>query len=125
MSAKAKKDRDEMELKLLGAHQAILELCGNSPLQRAGKRAASRKLGKLENIWEKVVSSHREYCKHAGLGLDSEESKEFIFAKQKLRDEAIFTGKKAQREDDAASDEGKIKRLKKSVAVLQREVGFN
>ena len=125
MSAKAKKDRDELELKLLGAHQAILELCGNSPLQRAGKRAADRKLGDLENIWEKLVSSHREYCKHAGLGLDSEESKEFIFSKQKLKDEAYFTVEKAQGEDDSTSDEGKIRRMKKTVAVLQREVGFN
>ena len=45
MSAKAKKDRDELELKLIGAHQAILDLCGTPPLQRAGKRAADSKLG--------------------------------------------------------------------------------
>ena len=125
MSAKAKKDRDELELKLIGAHQAILDLCGTPPLQRAGKRAADRKLGELENIWERLVGSHREYCKFAGLGLDSEESKEFIFAKQKMKDEAIQTVETAQGEDDSASDEAKIKRLKKTVAVLQREVGFN
>ena len=125
MSAKAKKDRDELELKLIGAHQAILDLCGSSPLQRAGKRAADRKLGELENIWERLVGSHREYCKHGGLSLDSEESKEFIFAKQKMKDEAIQAVESAQGEDDCTSDEAKIKRLKKTVAVLQREVGFN
>ena len=125
MSAKAKKDRDELELKLIGAHQAIMELCGSSPLQRAGKRAAERKLGELENIWERLIGSHREFCKFGGLSLDSEESKEFIFAKQKMKDEAIQTVETAQGEDDSANDKAKIKRLKKTVAVLQREVGFN
>ena len=75
-----------MELKLIGAHKAILDLCGTPPLQKAGRRAGDRK---LENIWERLVGSHREYFKFSGLGLYSEESKEFIFAKQKMKDEAI------------------------------------
>ena len=94
-------------------------------MQKAGKRAADRKLGELENIWKRLVGSHREYCKFSGLGLYSEESKEFIFAKQKMKDEAIQSVETAQGEDDSASDEAKIKWLKKTVSVLQREVGFN
>ena len=43
MSAKARGDREEQELKLLGAHQVIMELCVKAPLQRAERRAAERK----------------------------------------------------------------------------------
>ena len=117
--------RDELELKLIGTHQAILELCGTTPLQRAGKRVADRKLGELENIWERLISSHREYCKHAGLSLDSEDSKKFIFAKQKMRDEAVMKVEMEQGEDESSMDDGKVKRMKKTVSVLQREVEFN
>ena len=125
ISAKAHKDRDELELKLIGTHQAILELCGTTPLQRAGKRVADRKLGELENIWERLISSLREYCKHAGLSLDSEDSKKFIFAKQKMRDEAIRKVEMAQGEDASSVDDGKVKRMNKTVSVLQTEVEFN
>ena len=59
------------------------------------------------------------------MSLDSEESKEFIFANQKMKDETIQAVEAAQGEDDSTSDEAKIKRLKKTVAVLQRDVGFN
>ena len=85
MSAKARGDREEQELKLLGAHQVIMELCVKAPLQRAERRAAERKLGELEAIWNRLVSSHRLYCKFSSVGLDSEESREFIFAKQKMK----------------------------------------
>ena len=125
MSAKARGDREEQELKLLGAHQVIMELCVKTPLQRAEKRAAERKLGELEGIWNKLVTSHRLYCKFSSVGLDSEESREFIFAKQKMKEEAVFTIEKALDEDDTAVEEQKVTKLKRTFLQMQKEVEFD
>ena len=32
MSAKAKQQRDEWEVKMIGVHQSILEVCGKTPV---------------------------------------------------------------------------------------------
>ena len=45
MSAKAKQQRDEWEVKMIGVHQLILEICGETPVQ---KRSVTRKLQELE-----------------------------------------------------------------------------
>ena len=45
MSNQARQSRDELELKLLGASQSLLQVCGASPLV---KRAVTRKVTELE-----------------------------------------------------------------------------
>ena len=74
MSAKAKQQRDEWEVKMIGVHQSILEVCGETPVQ---KRSVTRKLQELDKIWEKLTSIHAIYCRAANIGLSSPDSTEF------------------------------------------------
>ena len=97
MSAKAMQLRTDLEVKLIGAHQGLLLLCAEVPVQ---KRAVRRKLGELETTWEKLVISHSTFCASAQVSPSSNESKEFIREKEKLREEAVQAAETALGEDD-------------------------
>ena len=82
MSGKAKQQRDEWELKMIGVHQSVLEMSAEAPVQ---KRALSRKLADMESIWQKLIGSHGIYCRAANVGLSSPDSTEFLREKEKLK----------------------------------------
>ena len=117
MSSKARQQRDEWEVKMIGAHQSVLEICGETPVH---KRSVTRNLQELENIWQKLTSIHAIYCRAANIGLSSQESTEFLKEKKRLREEAIKATEIALEVED--EDQVKVKRLKKTVEQLKTEV---
>ena len=104
MSGKAKQYRDEWEIKMIGVHQSILEMSAAEPIQ---KRALTRKMTEMENIWQKVVESHGAYCRAAKVGLSSPESTEYLREKEKLREEILQAVEKALEVED--KDLGSVK----------------
>ena len=117
MSGKAKQYRDEWEIKMIGVHQSILEMCAGDAVQ---KRALTRKMTEMENIWQKLVGSHGAYCRAAKVGLSSPESTEYLREKEKLREEILQAVEKALEVED--KDLGSVKRLKKVLEQLKAEV---
>jgi hypothetical protein len=117
MSGKARQQRDEWELKMIGVHQSILEMSAVVPVQ---KRALTRKMTELEDIWQKLIGSHGAYCRAAKVGLSSSESTEFLREKEKLKEEAIQVVEKALEVED--KDVGTVRRLKKIVEQHKAEV---
>ena len=75
MSGKAKQNRDELVLQFMGVRSSLQQVCETSPVM---KRAVTRKVAELEQIWEKLIRSHGLYCKVAAVGIESTESNEFI-----------------------------------------------
>ena len=117
MSGKAKQNRDEWDIKMIGVHQSILEMSAAQPVQ---KRALSRKMTEMENIWQKLIGSHGAYCRAAKVGLSSTESTEFLKEKERLKEEIIQAVEKALDVED--KDVGTVKRLKKVEEQLKAEV---
>ena len=117
MSGKAKQYRDEWEIKMIGVHQSILEMSAAETVQ---KRALTRKMTEMENIWQKLVGSHGAYCRAAKVGLSSPESTEYLKEKEKLREEILQVVEKALEVED--KDLGTVKRLKKVLEQLKAEV---
>ena len=117
MSSKAKQQRDEWELKMIGVHQTVLEMCAETPIQ---KRAVTRKMTVLENIWQKLIESHVNYCRSAEIGFSSSESTEFLREIERLRGKAIQVAEKALEVEDV--DVVKARRLRKTVEQLKSEI---
>ena len=120
MSSRAKQQRDEWELKMIGVHQSVLEMCAETPIQ---KRAVKRKMTDLENIWQKLIESHANYCRSAKIGMSSSESTEFMRAKVELKEEAIQVVEKALDVED--NDVGVARRLRKTVEQLKSEIDIS
>ena len=86
------------------------------------KRTVTKKLAELSSVWAKLQTSHSVYCRHAGIGLGSSESREYLRDVGKLKDEAEGAAETALGEEDP--DELTVRRLKRSVSTLQSEVSF-
>ena len=121
MAGKARQNRDELETRLIGCHQSLLELCGAIPVQ---KRAVTRKLGEMEAVWDKLIKSHSLHCKSAGISLGSQESSEFLRDKERVREEAIQAAETVLGEDQEDDSAVKEKRMKKVIDKLKSEVEF-
>ena len=52
MSARAKQQRDEWEVKLVAANQSFLQMCSTIPVQ---KRAVTRMVTELQAVWDKFI----------------------------------------------------------------------
>ena len=102
---------------MIGVHQSILEMRAAEPVQ---KRALTRKMTEMENIWQKLVGSHAAYCRAANVGLSSPESTEYVKEKEKWREEILQVVEKALEVED--KDLGAVKRLKKVLEQLKAEV---
>ena len=119
MSAKAKQARDEWEIKLIACKESLVQVSQATPVV---KRTVTKKLAELSSVWAKLQTSHSVYCRHAGVGLGSSESREYLRDVGKLKDEAEGAAETALGEEDP--DELTVRRLKRSVSTLQSEVSF-
>ena len=88
------------------------------------KRAVTRKVAELEQIWEKLIRSHGLYCKVAAVGIESSESNEFIDQKARLKEEALQLADNALGENVEEDSAVVGKRLQRSVELLAAEVEF-
>ena len=119
MSAKAKLSRDEWETKLIACKEALVQVSQTKPLV---KRSVTKKLTELASIWGKLQTSHSVYCRHAGIGISSTESREFLREIGKMKEEGDIAAEVVLGEED--TDDVTIKRLKRTMNTLQSEVGF-
>ena len=117
MAGKAKQARDEWEIKLLGVHQTLMDMCGLEPIQ---KRAVTRKMTELDNIWQRLIENHGHYCRAAKIGISSKDSTDFLREKEKLKEEVTQMVETALAIEDVGV--GKIKRLKKLIEHLKSDV---
>ena len=121
MSGKAKQNRDELVLQFMGVRSSLQQVCETSPVM---KRAVTRKVADLEQIWEKLIRSHSLYCKVAAVGIESSESNEFIDQKARLKEEALQLADNALGENVEEDSAVVGKRLQRSVELLAAEVEF-
>ena len=119
MSAKAKQARDEWEIKLIACKESLVQVSQATPVVR---RTVTKKLTELSSIWAKLQTSHSVYCRHAGVGLGSSESRDYLREVGKLKDEAEGAAETALGEEDPV--DLTVRRLKRSISTLQSEVSF-
>ena len=119
MSAKAKQARDEWETKLIACKETLMQVSQATPLL---KRSVTKKLAELTSIWGKLQTSHCVYCRHAGIGISSTESREYLREQGKVKEEGDMTAETALGEEDP--DDVTVRRLKRAINTLQSEVGF-
>ena len=119
MSAKAKQSRDEWEVKLLACKETLVQVSQASPLL---KRSVTKKLAELTSIWGKLQASHAAYCRHAGVGISSPESREYLRDMGKVKEEGDLAAETALDEEDP--DELTVRRLKRTMNTLISEVSF-
>ena len=118
MSAKAKQERDDVEIKLVSMKLSIEDVCSTaSPT----KRLVKKRREELRVTCEKLQTKHLHYCKAASLGGESAESVEFLKKFGKMYNEAEEVITNTLGSDDATADEIMIQRLKKRVKSLQTE----
>ena len=116
MSAKAKQESDDVEMKLVNMKLAIADICSTaSPT----KRLVMKMREELRVIWEKLQTKHLHYCRAASLGGESAESIEFLKKFGKMYNEAEEVITNTLGSDDVTADEVMIKRFKKRVMSLQ------
>ena len=122
MSAKAKQERDDLEMKLLAMKMTIEDLCGApSPT----KRLVKKRREELRVIWEKMQSKHVNYCRAVNVGMESPESVEFLKRVGKTYNEAEEIVTATLGGEDATEDEVRLKRMKKRVKSLQTEIDLD
>ena len=119
MSSNAKKSRDEWETKLIACKETLVQVSQATPLL---KRSVTKKLAELTSIWEKLQASHAGFCRHAGVGISSTESREYLRDMGKVKEEGDLAAETALGEED--TDEVTVRRLKRAINTLQSEVGF-
>ena len=119
MSAKAKQARDEWETKLIGSKESLMQMSQVTPVV---KRSVTKKLAELDSIWANLQTSHSVSCRHAAIGLGSSESRAYLREISRLRDEGDAAAETALGEEDP--DELTVRRLKRSISILQSEVSF-
>ena len=64
------------------------------------RRTVTKKLAELSSIWDKLQTSHSFYCRHAGVGLGSSESREYVRDVGKLKDLAEGAAETVLGEED-------------------------
>ena len=101
MSGKAEQSRDELVLQLMGVKSSLMQVCQTKPIV---KRAVTRKIAELENVWGKLIKCHSAYCKAAGVGIESTESQEFIENQAKLKEEGMQLAETALGENEEEKD---------------------
>ena len=106
MSAKAKQERDDMEMKLVAMKLAIEDLCSATT---PTKRLVKKRRKDMRVIWEKLITKHVLYCRSAGVGMESPESVEFLKKVGRIYNEAELVV------TDVTADEVIVRRLKKRV----------
>ena len=82
----------------------------------------TKKLAEVTSIWGKLQTSHCVYCRHAGIGISSTESREYLREQGKVKEEGDMTAETALGEEDP--DNVTARRLKRAINTLQSEVGF-
>ena len=117
MSAKAKQNRDEWETKLIACKESLVQVSQKIPLN---KRSVTKKLAELTHIWGKLQTSHSVYCRAAGIGLTSIESRDFLREVGKFKEDGDSVAETALGEEDP--DDVTAKRLRRTMNTLQSEV---
>jgi hypothetical protein len=112
MSAKAKQERDDMEMKLVAMKLAIEDLCAApSPT----KRLVKKRREELRVIWEKLQSKHVNYCRAVNVGMESPDSVEFLKKAGKIYNEAEGIVTVTLGGEDATEDEVRLQRMRKKI----------
>ena len=75
MATKAKEQRDEAEVHLIGAYQDLQEVVAETPVR---KRAVGKAVSSLAQAWEKLQKRHADYCRLGKISLSSTESMEYL-----------------------------------------------
>ena len=102
MSAKAKQERDDMEMKLVAMKLAIEDLCSATT---PTKRLVKKRREDMRAIWEKLQTKHVLYCRSAGVGMESPESVEFLKKVGRIYNEAELVVTDTLGGDDVTADE--------------------
>ena len=108
-----------METKLIACKETLIQVSQATPLL---KRSVTKKLAELTSIWGKVQTSHCVYCRHAGIGISSTESREYLREQGKVKEEGEMTAETALGEEDPG--DVTVRRLRRAINTLQSEVGF-
>ena len=101
MAAKAKEDRDELEVKLICALEELDLAVGGAP---KSKRVLELKIREVENIFGSLQKSHALYCQKAKISLGSAESTEYIRGQVKLKVRGIAGARSVIDEGDEATE---------------------
>ena len=116
MATRAKENRDEAEVHLIGAYQDLQEVVAETPVR---KRAVGKAVGTLAQAWEKLQKRHADYCRHGKISLSSTESMEYLREKGKLRREGMTAAEEILGNSEEEEDKEVIGKLETELFQLK------